>query len=138
MEAGYGRPLDYQPGEQDWTQVLTRMDDVLGGVGRQDDETPAETSWDSDELQKKFSLRRKLMVESEERKFFRYWLEIKEMFAGDDDNSIIMAQSDKLGVTGMLGSICDEADTGLSCEPIENAELLLRLYLSSYTMDNDV
>lgn len=134
METGYGRPLDYQPEEHDWAQVLSRMDGILSLSGQARDNGAVDASWESDELQKRFTLLRQPLDGTDD---FRYLLRIEEMFS-DEDDSTIMVRSDARGVSGMLGPICDEADAGFSGEPIENAELLLRLFLSSYTMGNDV
>lgn len=136
-EIGYGRELDYQPGEHEWAQVLASMDGILSAAGQNRDNGAVDASWDSDQLQKRFTLVRQPLASQDETGQFRYHLRIQEMFSNDDE-STIMTQSDALGIRGMLGPIVDEADAGLSDEPIENAELLLNLYLSSYTMDNNV
>lgn len=137
-EIGHGRPVEYQPEESDWAAMLRRMDDILRASGQLRDSDRVDVQWNSDELQRRFTLTRKPLMSGTDEGALHYTLSIEDTLSREAGESVIALRDNNQGITALMGPICEEVEAGLSAESMENAELLLRLYLSSYTMDNDV
>lgn len=137
-EIGYGRTLEYQPDESEWAAMLKRMDDILRTSGQLRDGERVAAQWDSDELQKRFTLTRKPLTSGPDEGALHYTFTIDDSLSSAEGQSIIALRDNNQGISALMGPICHEVESGLSSEEMENAELLLRLYLSSYTMGNNV
>lgn len=132
MESGQGQSVNYQPSEQEWSAILGRMDAILRTSGQLRDNDLVDAQWESEELQKRFVLTRKPATSPSGEESLLYGLIIEDSLSNEEGNSMIALQENAPGIRTLIGPICQEVDGGLSGESMENAEILLQLYLSSY------